>query len=76
MIGTGRGHSVREVITAAEAVSGRAVPWRDAAPRAGDPPVLVADPSLAAERLAWRAQHSDLHTIIRTALAWHQSRSR
>jgi UDP-glucose-4-epimerase GalE len=75
-LGVGRGHSVREVITAAEAVSGRAVPWRNGARRAGDPPVLVADPSLAAERLAWRAQRSDLPTIIRTALAWHQSRAR
>jgi UDP-arabinose 4-epimerase len=75
-LGVGRGHSVREVITAAEAVSGRAVPWRNGARRAGDPPVLVADPSLAAERLGWRAQRSDLHTIIRTALAWHQSRVR
>ena len=55
---------------AAEAVSGRAVPWRPAARRAGDPPSLVADPSLAAEKLGWRAQRSDLHTIIRTALAW------
>ena len=75
-LGVGRGHSVREVITAAEAVSGRAVPWRNAARRAGDPPILVADPSLAAERLGWRAQRSDLHTIIRSALAWHESRTR
>jgi UDP-glucose-4-epimerase GalE len=75
-LGVGRGHSVREVITAAEAVSGRAVPWRHAARRAGDPPILVADPSLAAEKLGWRAQRSDLHTIIRTALAWLERRAR
>jgi UDP-arabinose 4-epimerase len=75
-LGTGRGHSVREVITAAETVSGRAVPWRNAARRAGDPPILVADPSLAAKRLGWRAQRSDLDTIIGTALAWHESRIR
>jgi UDP-glucose-4-epimerase GalE len=74
-LGTGKGHSVREVIAAAEAVSGRVVPWRDAARRAGDPPVLVADPSFGAERLGWRAQHSDLHTIMRTAFAWHESRA-
>jgi UDP-glucose-4-epimerase GalE len=74
-LGTGAGHSVREVIAAAEAVSGRAVPWRDAARRAGDPPVLIADPSLAAEQLGWRAQCSDLHTIIRTAFAWHKHRA-
>src|SRR6516162_7802137 len=72
-LGTGSGHSVREVIRVAEAISGRRVQCHDAARRAGDPPVLVADPSLAAELLGWRAQISDLETIIRTALAWHMS---
>ncbi len=74
-LGTGRGHSVREVIAAAEAVSGRTVPRNDAARRPGDPAVLVADSSLAAEQLGWHAQCSDLHTIIRTALAWHERRA-
>lgn len=74
-LGTGRGYSVREVVAAAEAVSGRRVPWRDAARRPGDPPALVADPRLAAELLDWRAQLSDLETIIRTAFAWHAGRA-
>jgi UDP-glucose 4-epimerase len=74
-LGTGCGHSVREVITAAEVISGRVVPWQNAARRAGDPPVLIADPSLAEKRLGWRAKQSDLHTIIRTALAWHRNRA-
>jgi UDP-glucose-4-epimerase GalE len=72
-LGTGRGHSVREVVRVAEAVSGRHIPCRDTARRPGDPPALVADPSLAAELLGWRARVSDLDTIIRTALAWHTS---
>ncbi len=71
-LGAGVGHSVREVIAAAERVSGRKVPSREAARRPGDPPALVADPGLAAERLGWRAQHSDLDTIMRTSLRWHQ----
>src|SRR6516165_8223925 len=75
-LGTGHGHSVRDVIAAAESVCGRTIPRREAARRPGDPPMLVADPSLAAERLDWRAQHSDLGTIIRTAFAWHESRAR
>jgi UDP-arabinose 4-epimerase len=74
-LGTGIGHSVREVIAAAEAVSGRKVPACDAPRRPGDPPALVADPSLAAELLGWRARHSDLDTIIRTSLAWHTRHS-
>jgi UDP-glucose-4-epimerase GalE len=74
-LGTGRGHSVREVIRAAEAVSGKSIPCRETARRPGDPPVLVADPGLAAKLLGWRAQVSDLDTIVRTALAWHVSRT-
>lgn len=74
-LGTGRGRSVREVIRTVESVSGKAVPCREAARRPGDPPILVADPSLAAELLGWRARISDLDTIVRTALVWHQSPS-
>jgi UDP-glucose-4-epimerase GalE len=70
-LGTGRGHSVHEVVTAAEAVTGRPIPQRLAARRPGDPPALVADPTRATEVLGWRAQISDLPTIIASALAWH-----
>jgi UDP-glucose-4-epimerase GalE len=72
-LGTGCGHSVREVLRIAEAVSGRPIAWRATARRPGDPPALVADPSRAAELLGWRARASDLETILRTALAWHLS---
>jgi UDP-arabinose 4-epimerase len=72
-LGTGHGYSVREVIAAAERVCGRPVPARDAPRRPGDPPALVADPSLAQRTLGWRAECSDLDTIIRTAFSW-QSR--
>ena len=75
-LGTGSGHSVREVIAAAEAVSGRKVPARAALRRPGDPPALVADPGLAAEILGWHARHSDLNTIIRTSFAWHSRHRR
>ncbi|MBV9203429.1 MAG: UDP-glucose 4-epimerase GalE [Alphaproteobacteria bacterium] len=71
-LGTGHGQSVREVIRAVESASGKVVPRRETARRPGDPPVLVADPSRAAELLGWRARISDLDTIVRTALVWHQ----
>jgi len=61
------------VVRVAESVSGRPIACRNTARRPGDPPVLVADPSLAAELLGWRARISDLETILRTALAWHMS---
>lgn len=73
-LGTGRGHSVREVVSTIEAVGGRQVPVREAPRRAGDPPVLVADPTRAMERLNWQPTHSSLSTIIETAWRWHQSR--
>ena len=69
-LGTGRGHSVREVIAAVERIASRKVPQIEAARRPGDPPELVADPALARSRLGWQPRHSDLDTIVRTALAW------
>ncbi|MGH7047068.1 MAG: UDP-glucose 4-epimerase GalE [Stellaceae bacterium] len=71
-LGSGIGHSVRQVIAAVETASGRTVPVRNAARRPGDPPVLIADPTRAAERLGWRAQHSDLPTIVGSTLAWQR----
>lgn len=70
-LGTGRGHSVREVIAAVARASARAVPAVDAPRRAGDPPALVAAPGRAAAVLGWRPVHSSLETIVRTALRWH-----
>jgi UDP-glucose 4-epimerase len=61
---------VREVIAAVERIGGRPVPQREAARRPGDPPELVADPTLALAGLGWQPRHSDLDTIISTALAW------
>jgi UDP-glucose 4-epimerase len=69
-LATGNGYSVREIIAAVTKAVGHEVPRREAPRRAGDPPALVADPSRAAQVLGWRAQCSDLDTIIRTALAW------
>jgi len=69
-LATGRGYSVREIIAAVGRATGRDVPQREAPRRAGDPPALVADPSLARSVLGWQAECSDLDTIIRTALAW------
>jgi len=73
-LATGRGHSVREVIAAAERVTGRRVPRREAPRRAGDPPALVADATRASELLGWTPRHSDLDTILATAWAWHRRR--
>jgi UDP-glucose-4-epimerase GalE len=74
-LGTGRGHSVREVIAEVERVSGRKLPAREAPRRPGDPPVLVAAWEHAARLLQWRPRHSDLGTIVETAWRWHEGRA-
>ena len=70
-LGTGNGHSVREVISTIERVTGKTVPCKLAPRREGDPPELVADPSRAQRTLNWRAARS-LEQIVATAWAWHQ----
>ena len=69
-LGTGRGYSVREVVDAVERVTGLPVPRRIAPRRRGDPAVLVADGSRARRLLGFKAVHSDIDTIVRTAHAW------
>ncbi|SAY39057.1 UDP-glucose 4-epimerase GalE [Candidatus Synechococcus spongiarum] len=73
-LGTGRGHSVREVIAAAEAVTGCSLPVSVAPRRPGDPPVLVAATDKATRELGWAARYSQLTTMVRHAWAWHQHR--
>lgn len=69
-LGSGRGLSVLEIAAAIERVTGRTVPMRLAPRRAGDPPVLAADPSRAAEVLGFRAELSDIGTIVAHAAPW------
>jgi UDP-glucose-4-epimerase GalE len=71
-LGTGRGHSVRDVIRSVEVVSGRKLATRELGRRAGDPPILVADARKAAQVLGWRPQYADLDTIVRHAFRWHE----
>lgn len=71
-LATGDGYSVHEIIAAVGRAVGHEVPRVEAPRREGDPPALVADPGLAASVLGWRAQCSDLETIINTALTWER----
>jgi UDP-glucose-4-epimerase GalE len=71
-LGTGRGHSVKEVVDTVARVSGRRVPAEESARRAGDPPELVAAPARAREVLGWTCQYADLETIVRHAWTWHE----
>jgi UDP-glucose 4-epimerase len=71
-IGTGTGHSVRQVIGAVEAVTGRPVPRVDSPRRAGDPPVLIASAERAGRVLGWTRQFDTLSETIETAWEWRQ----
>jgi UDP-arabinose 4-epimerase len=71
-LGTGSGHSVREVIDAAERITGRHIPRRETGRRPGDPAALVADAGKAREAIGWTAKVSDLDSIIGTAWRWHE----
>lgn len=73
-LGTGRPHSVREVIDSVERVTGRKVPWTLAPRREGDPAVLYAAADKAQRELKWTPRFADLDTIVRTAWNWHQRR--
>jgi len=73
-LGTGRGHSVLEVIQAAERATGRPVRRKMGPRRPGDPPALVADPSKAQKVLGWSAQRN-LADIVNSAWAWMQRAS-
>ena len=69
-LGTGVGVSVKQIIDAAEEVTGRKVPVRYGPRRAGDPDSLVADPSLARELLGWEASRKDVREMLRPAWLW------
>jgi UDP-glucose-4-epimerase GalE len=72
-LGSGQAHSVKEVISVVERVSGRRVPYRIAPRRPGDPPALVADPGRAQKMLEWKAMRS-LEQIVSSAWNWAESR--
>jgi len=71
-LGTGAGQSVMDVVRAVSAATGRAVPHVLRPRRAGDPPQLVADPSMAKRVLGWSAEYQDIRRIVETAWTWHQ----
>jgi UDP-glucose 4-epimerase len=69
-LGTGVGVSVKQIISAAEEITGKKVPVQYGPRRAGDPPELLADPRRAAEVLGWVAEHRDVRDMVRSAWAW------
>jgi len=75
-LGTGRGHSVREVIEACRRVTGHPIPCVVGPRREGDPPELVADSRRAQAILGWRPEYTELDSIVDTAWRWHSTHPR
>jgi UDP-glucose 4-epimerase len=75
-LGTGKGHSVRQVIDACRRVTGAEIAEVIGDRRPGDPPELVADARLAKQVLDWTPQYTDIEAIVETAWRWHRSHPR
>ncbi len=73
-LGTGIGTSVKEIIVAAEEVSGKKCPVEYGKRRAGDPARLFADNSKAKEILGWQPKYTNIKDIIQTAWNWEINR--
>jgi len=71
-VGTGRGASVSEVVTAAMEVTGKMIPIKFSPRREGDPAALIADATKIRTELGFEAKHSDLPTILKTSWMWQQ----
>jgi UDP-glucose 4-epimerase len=72
-LGSGRGHSVREVIDACRRITRQNIREVNGARRPGDPPALLADASRAKRELNWEPRYPDLDQIIETAWRWHST---
>lgn len=66
-LGNGNGFSVRDVILAAEQVTGLKVNVKEGNRRAGDPPILVANSDKAQNELGWHPQYPKLEQMIEHA---------
>ncbi|MDP6761034.1 MAG: UDP-glucose 4-epimerase GalE [Acidimicrobiales bacterium] len=70
-LGTGKGHSVLEVVAAANDVIGTPIPTQVVGRRSGDVERIWADPTLAAKLLGWRATRG-LNEMLADHWRWQQ----
>jgi UDP-glucose 4-epimerase len=70
-LGNGTGYSNREVVAAAERVTGRRITVIEAPRRTGDPARLVADAQRISRDVGWHPAMPGLEDMIATAWAWH-----
>jgi UDP-glucose 4-epimerase len=72
-LGSGNGHSVREVIETARQVTGHPIPVKELPRRPGDSARLVASSEKIRRELGWKPEHDNLRDMIGSAWDWHKS---
>ena len=72
-LGNGQGFSVKEMIAAAEKVTGQKIKTEMGKRRAGDPAQLIASSEKARKILKWNPQFANVEKVIATAWTWHKS---
>ena len=71
-LGTGRGHSILEMIQTLESVTGKKVIYTVNPRRSGDADSLVADTTIAKKVLTYSPKY-DIVDILKTAYDWHKN---
>lgn len=72
-LGSSKGFSVKEMLDTAREITGKEIPARVVARRAGDPSTLIASSEKAKTVLGWNPQYTDIKKIIASAWNWHQA---
>lgn len=72
-LGNGNGYSILDVITCAEKVTGKKIPFVYADRRPGDPAALVGSAALIMSELNWKPEYNSLESILSTAWNWHMN---
>jgi len=75
-VGTGRGHSNKEVIDMVKKISGIELNVKIQKRRPGDADILVADTQLIRQELNFNPRYSDLETIVKSAWEWHKNENK
>jgi UDP-glucose 4-epimerase len=72
-LGTGKGTSIKDIITAVESITGRMVLTHTGPKRPGDPAVLIANARKFKRETNWSSDASNIENIVRSAWAWYNS---
>ncbi len=71
-LGSEKGFTVKEIVTAAEKVTGKKVNALISPRRPGDPPALIASSEKIRSELGWRTKYSEIDKIISDTWNWMQ----